>query len=181
MKISSQSSRKHQSANRPKFFSRKILLGVSLMLAVFPVSGWAQSYSYTRAIIIDHNKVPNTDQNNFPVLVSGIYSYLATVANGGKVQNSSGYDIILTSDVAGSTKLDHEIESYNATTGALSFWVRIPALSHTTDTAIYMQYGNSSITTSQENKAGVWDTSYKMVLHLGESAAPYNDSTSNTF
>src|SRR6185503_17837001 len=35
-------------------------------------------YSYQRAITIDHTKVPNTDQTNFPMLISGVYSYLAT-------------------------------------------------------------------------------------------------------
>src|SRR6266404_1000593 len=132
---------------------------LAITTIVFCALGHAvgQSYSYRRAITIDHTKVPNTDQNNFPVSVAGTYSYLATVSNGGKVQNSSGYDIIFTSDVAGATKLDHEIESYSATTGAVSFWVRIPTLSHTTDTIIYMQYGNNTITTSRENKTGVWD------------------------
>src|SRR5205807_9844274 len=73
-------------------------------------------YSYRRAITIDHTKIPNTDQISFPLLVSGTYSYLATVANGGGVQSANGYDIIFTSDAAGLVKLDHEIESYNPTT-----------------------------------------------------------------
>ena len=137
-----------------------------------------QSYSYRRSITIDHTKVANTDQGNFPISVVGTYSYLATVANGGKVQNSNGYDIIFTSDVAGANKLDHEIESYNATTGTVSFWIRIPALSHTADTVIYMQYGNSAITTSQENKTGVWDANFQAVWHLAGSTLSAADSTS---
>ena len=40
---------------------------------------------YQRMIVIDHTKVPNTDQGDFPVLISGTYSYLATAGNGGKV------------------------------------------------------------------------------------------------
>jgi len=139
------------------------------------------AYSFRRSITIDHTKVPNTDLSNFPILVSGTYSYLATVANGGKVQSANGYDIIFASDVAGSIKLDHEIESYDPVTGTINFWVRIPVLSHTADTVIYVQYGNSGITASQQNKTEVWDASYQMVLHLGESAAPYQDSTSNGF
>ena len=65
-------------------------------------------YTYHRSVTIDHTKVPNTDQTNFPVLISGIYSYLATVANGGNVQNANGYDVIFTSDSSCTTKLDHE-------------------------------------------------------------------------
>src|SRR6185437_4627639 len=113
---------------------------------------------------------PNTDQTDFPVLISGNYSFLATTAHGGKVQNANGYDIIFTSDAAGTTPLDFEIDSYNATTGTAAFWVRIPTLSHTADTVIYMWYGNSSITTSQENKAGVWTNNYLSVYHFGNGS-----------
>jgi YD repeat-containing protein len=133
---------------------------------------WAHAqYSYTRAITIDHTKVPNTDQTDFPVLVSGTYSYLATVAHGGKVQNANGYDIIFTSDSHAANKLDHEIESYDATTGTINFWVRIPTVSHTSNTVIYLVYGNSSITTSQENKTGVWRNGYGAVWHLSSNGA----------
>jgi hypothetical protein len=126
-------------------------------------------YNFRRAITVDHTRIPNTDQSNFPLLISGTYSYLATVAHGGNVQNANGYDIIFTSDVAGLNRLDHEIESYNPVTGAINFWVRIPALSHTADTGIYIQYGNSSITTSQENKPGVWSNGYAAVWHLSKN------------
>src|SRR5258708_1915975 len=74
-------------------------------------------YSYERTITIDHTKVPTSDQTDFPVLVSGTYSYLGTVANGGKVQNANGYDIIFTIGPDGANKLDHEIESYDPATG----------------------------------------------------------------
>src|SRR5258708_33187706 len=115
-----------------------IFATLALILSLGLSKAAAQSgYSYHRAITCDHTKIPNTDQSNFPVLISGTYSYLATVANGGRVQSANGYDIIFTSDSTGSKKLDHEIESYNAATGAISFWVRIPALSHTTHTVIY--------------------------------------------
>ncbi len=137
-------------------------------------------YSYRRAVTIDHTKIANTDQVNFPILISGTYSFLATVAHGGGVQSANGYDIIFTSDAAGLNKLDHEIESYNPATGAINFWVRIPVLSHSADTVIYLQYGNSSVTTSQENKIGVWDGNYRGVWHLGTgSSLSLADSTSN--
>src|SRR5262249_32193987 len=100
----------------------------------------------------------------------GTFAYLATTANGGKVQNANGYDIIFTSDAAGQTRLDHEIDAYDPVTGTASFWIRIPTLSHTTDTAIYMWYGNSAITASQETKSGVWSNGYASVYHFGTSS-----------
>jgi RHS repeat-associated protein len=136
-------------------------------------------YSYNHAITISHTMVPNTDQTNFPVLVSGTYPYLATTAHGGGVTNSSGYDIIFTSDSAGLDVLPFERESYSPTTGAVVYWVEIPTLSHTTDTTFYMFYGNSSITTDQSNKNGVWDGNYQGVWHLQETSGRQHDSTSN--
>jgi len=140
-------------------------------------------YSYKRTVTINHAKVPNTDQTNFPVLFSGVYPYLATFSNGGRVTSASGFDIIFTSDSAGANKLDHEIESYDPTTGTVNFWVRVPTVSHTTDTVIYLCYGNAAITTSQENKTGVWDGYFQGVWHLKESGngtpGEFKDSTSN--
>jgi hypothetical protein len=116
------------------------------------------------------------------MLVSGVYPFLATVANGGKVQNANGYDIVFTSDAAGQTPLDFEIDSYNGSNGTAAFWVRIPVLSHTADTTIYMWYGNSNISSSQENKARVWDSNYVGVWHLSEgSGTTAYDSTFNKF
>jgi RHS repeat-associated protein len=148
-----------------------------VLCGMAPVMGQS-AYSFQRTITIDHTKVPNSDQSSFPVLISGTYKFLATVANGGRVQNASGYDVIFTSDSAGTVKLDHEIESYDPVTGAATFWVRIPSLSHTADTVIYVQYGNSGITTSQENKAGVWQGGYQSVYHMTNAASLGSDSGS---
>jgi hypothetical protein len=137
------------------------------------------TYTYHRAITLKHVQVPNTDQTNFPVLFNTTDPLLKTVANGGHVMNSSGFDIIFTSDAAGQNKLDHEIESYNPATGQFTAWIRIPSLSHATDTVIYLFYGNSGVTTSQENKTGVWDASYKGVWHLSEISGQHKDATSN--
>ncbi len=142
----------------------------------------ASGYSYCRIITIDHTKVGpvnNTDQTNFPLLFSGTYSYLATVANGGYVQNANGYDINFTSDSGGTTFLSYERELYT-TSGAVALWVKIPTLSHTSDTTIYLHYGNAGAT-DPTNKTAVWDTNYKGVWHLAESgngtAGEYKDST----
>jgi hypothetical protein len=80
------------------------------------------------------------------------------------------------------TKLNHEIESYTASTGQLNAWVQIPALSPTADTVIYVYYGNASAI-NQQNKTAVWDGNYKGVWHFTQSpyqtAPQLTDSTSN--
>jgi len=91
-----------------------------------------------------------------------------------------GDDILFTS-ADEVTKLSHEIESFNDTTGQLVAWVKIPSLLSSTDTEIYMYYGYSGAS-NQEDIANVWDSNYKMVQHLEESSGGTNaiiDSTSN--
>lgn len=143
-------------------------------------TGPGGAYQHARAITIDNAQVPNTDQTDFPFLFTGTFAYLATVANGGDVEHASGFDIIFTSDAAGLNQLDHEIETYNATTGVVNFWVKIPTLATAADTIIYIHYGNSSITTSQEDKAGVWGSSFALVTHLEDGITVTGaDSTGN--
>lgn len=138
-------------------------------------------YSYYKTITIDHTKVP-ADQTNFPVLVSGVYSYLATVANSGNVVNANGYDIILssTSTLDGSGKLDFEVESYDPVTGTVNIWVKVPTLSSSADTVIYLLYGNPAVFADQSNKNATWDSNFTQVNHMNQaSSAEILDSTSN--
>jgi hypothetical protein len=143
------------------------------------------AFSYKRTITVDRTKVPNTDQTNFAVLVSFTNATFATVANGGRVTSANGYDICFYSDSALTTKLDHEIERYNATTGEVIMWVRIPTLTTAADYVFYVGYGDATIITSQENKTGTWNSAYKSVWHLPdgttltalESTTNANDGT----
>ena len=129
--------------------------------------------AWTRAdtITIDHTKVPNTDQSNFPVLIIGTYSNLATIANGGVVTSASGYDIIFAADAAGVTPYKFERVSWNATTGACQFWVKVPTVSHTVDTVFYCLNGNSAVTTDQQDAANTWSANFAAVYHLDDNAA----------
>lgn len=138
------------------------------------------SYGYRRTITIDRTKVGGSSSSNFPVLVSGTYSYLATVAFSGKVTNSSGYDIIFTSDAAGQTLLSWEIETYTAASGLINFWIKVPTLSSAVDTVIYMFYGNAAISTFQGGALGAaWDSSFVGVYHVPNGVSLTSlDSTS---
>jgi RHS repeat-associated protein len=130
--------------------------------------------------VLSHAKVPNTDQIDFPVLISGVYPYLANVSNGGLVQSANGYDIVFSSDPEGASRLDHEIDSYDPVTGTVNFWVGIPTLSHTVDTVIYLFYGNPAVTVSQENKAGVWENGYVSIYHLSNGTTLSTADSLNT-
>jgi hypothetical protein len=108
-------------------------------------------------------------------LVSVTDAELRTVVNGGKVGKNDGTDILFTAG-DGTTKLNHELERYTATTGSTAAWVRIPSLSASVDTVVYVYYGNAAAA-DQQNKTGVWDSNYKVVNHLKDASGPLTDST----
>ncbi len=152
-------------------------------------SGATTSFSWTITgsygwvdIGVPLNPAPSSDLSNFPVLISiSNDANLADKNHSGYVQNLSGYDIVFTAS-DGTTKLDHEIEKYDGTTGTLAMWVRMPTLSASSDTTLYLYFDNSSISSSQENKTGVWnpggDTTFRGVWHFEESSGNALDSTS---
>ncbi|MCD4821902.1 MAG: DUF2341 domain-containing protein [Methanococcoides sp.] len=126
-----------------------------------------------KKITIDHTKVEG-ELTDFPVLIS-----LSTDADLAAHTQNDGDDIFFTA--ADDTRLSHEIEEYNSSTGELVAWVKIPSLSNTTDTAIYMQYGDQSCG-SQEDVTGVWDSNFLMVQHLNNlNSTATEDSTSNNY
>lgn len=128
------------------------------------------SWQYRKKITIDEDEVDD-DLTNFPVLVSLVSDAdLATNAQ-------DDFDDILFADTS-RTKLDHEIEEFDESTGKLIVWVRVPSLSSSTDTEIYLYYGNGSCS-NQEDTEGVWDDDYKMVQHLQETSGTRSDSTAN--
>jgi hypothetical protein len=124
------------------------------------------------------------DTSNWPIADKNL---LRTVANGGHVYRSEGYDIIFRAS-DGRTHLDHEVEKYDGLTGTLVAWVRIPTLFDqcpATDTNIYIYYGNAGITDFTENPTGVWNDGgnnyFKGVWHLKETVGGFGaikDSTS---
>jgi hypothetical protein len=142
--------------------------------------GWYNpSWTNRKAVTVDHTKVSGgASLANFAVLFSTTDANLKTVANGGKVGKSDGSDILFTAG-DGTTKLDHELERYNASTGEVLAWVRIPSLSNATDTALYIYYGNAAAA-NQQNPTGVWDSSYKGIWHLSNGTVlNAGDSTAN--
>ncbi len=127
------------------------------------------AWPYRVAITIDHTKVTGP-LTNFPVLINLTNSALQQYAQ------ASGNDLLFTAN-DGTTKLAHEIENYTNSNGSLVAWVNVPLLSATTDTILYLYYGNPS-TTNQQNVAGTWNSGFKAAWHLNNL---FTDSTSNHF
>ena len=124
----------------------------------------------------------SADLDDFPLLISITDPDLRDKVRG------DGYDIVFRWDdgtCGGSScqGLYHEIEQWNSSTGELIVWVRIPTLSESSDTTIYMYYGNPFVDVPTEDPAEVWDANYVGVWHLHESpndgVAGHVDSTGN--
>ncbi|MDO8716166.1 MAG: DUF2341 domain-containing protein, partial [Dehalococcoidales bacterium] len=119
------------------------------------------AWNYRKSITIDHTKV-SANLTDFPVLVS-----LASDADLASDAMDNGNDILFTSS-DGTTELNHEIEQFDGNTGKLVAWVKVPSLSSSSDTIIYLHYGNP-YSPNQQNPTGVWDSNYKAVWHFGET------------
>ncbi|MEM0492707.1 MAG: DUF2341 domain-containing protein [Candidatus Thermoplasmatota archaeon] len=128
--------------------------------------GWL----YSRQIVIHHEFVEG-DLVDFPVFIRCTFSDFISRAQ------SDGDDFVFV-NVSGQ-RLSHEIEYYNSGTGELTAWVKIPFLSASTDTVLYLCYGNSTCG-NQEDKEGTWSNGFIMVHHMsGSSWDKLKDSSSN--
>lgn len=146
-------------------------------------NGWKRNASHSRSVTVDHNKVQSADQTDFPVLFNGTYTYLKTIANGGKVQNSSGFDIQFCtnpSNVAG-TRLSWEMTFYDPTTGIIEAWIKVPTLTTGSDYVFYVTYGDATIVSFQGGSTGAaWNSGYQGVYHFKDGTTlGLLDSTSH--
>ncbi len=137
---------------------------LALIAILFATSNAWAAFTYYSPIDFDHIAVPS-DQTDFPILISLTDARFKTVANSGHVQNSSGFDIRPYTSSALSSAYTYELERYNASTGEVIMWVKIPTLSHTTNTVVYLAYGDSGISTDGSSSS-TWSNSFVSVHHL---------------
>ncbi len=143
--------------------------------------GILKTWSYRKQIWINASMI-DEDLTNFPVLISTTDDDLKNNAH------SSGNDImfmITTVDWMNGSytdKLAHEIEKYDNSNGELVAWVNVTSLSSSTNTTIYMYYGNTVCTANREDVTNVWDSNFVGIWHLHDAPSNgqnHNDSTSN--
>jgi len=151
-----------------------VVLG-SLMCRDAAAEWYCSAWEHRNSVTIDSGSVNGaTAHADFPFLV---HSTNATLDIWSSTQ-SDGKDILFTTD-DGVTKIPHEIEKYVATPGdeELWIWVKIPFLSPSSDTTIYMYYGNTNAA-DQQDAAEVWVSDYSGVWHMSETNrtdGAYND------
>jgi MSHA biogenesis protein MshQ len=157
-------------ARSPRVLALLTLVPAVLLPDAFlatPAAAWYDTdWGYRKPVTLDATRVEGSDHADFPVMLSLVDGDLRTVANGGRVENASGFDIVVV-DGADTVRLDHEMEHFDPATGEIVLWVRIPVLSATVDTDLFLYYGNASVAGSLENPAGVWTNGYEAVWHFG--------------
>jgi len=140
-----------------------------------PLPWYNDEWVYRIKNIIRSNKVEGNDNlTDFPVL----FSFKESMLVGNTQQN--GEDIVFVDK--DNNKLSHEIENFDAVTGEIIAWVKMPTLSPTVDTPIYIYFGNPSAP-NQANPEAVWSNGYEAVYHLHDdfldSTSKNHDGTNN--
>ncbi len=166
----------------------KFIKSVGAETTAYP-SWWNASWNYRKTLTLNADKVgtnnipkDNSDLANMPVLLS------FTDAEIGSAAQWSGNDIAFTIN---GQKLDHELVSFDRSSGKMIAWVKIPAISSWMDTRVDVYYGNPAAS-NQQNVAGTWSNGFSGVWHLEEagggvtsvyrdSSPAGNDGTSGTF
>lgn len=164
------------------------LVSVSVSAAWKKVSKWA----YRLALTQDHTKVTNGPHADFPsvFLWDGSAGNLPSeMFTTGTAAKADGGDVRFSSDKDGNTELPFEIVSFTNTGTAASssaeIWVKIPSVNNSTDTVIYLWWGNADATpyqaTGTYGKYAVWQSSFVGIWHLdGSGAAAESTSNQNT-
>lgn len=142
---------------------------------------WSNGFTKCVEITLDHTKIPNTNQTDFPNMIcfngaggtncdaslgTLTLANLKVTGSGGVVTSSTCLDCIWTSDNAGTTLLDWETDSYTGASGFAIFWVK-KTRSHTVDDKVYLFIGKSGAS-DQSNPTGVWPlATWQNVHHFG--------------
>lgn len=117
-----------------KFVGALLEFYLIMISAITRAHWYDSSWRYRKTITIDSTKV-KAPLTSLPVLISMTDTDLRD-----KAQND-GHDILFSSS-NGKAKLSHEMERFDGSTGELIAWVKVPSLSSSKNTRIYMYYGN---------------------------------------
>jgi hypothetical protein len=131
------------------------------------------NWKYRMLLTIDKKKISTTAGSvlkNFPIMVNCSSAILKQKAQ------SNGNDIFFVLYSDNTTKLNHEIEYY--ANGSILAWVNVTKITSTSDTKIWMYFGNPSAS-NQQNKYGTWDSGYLAVYHCN-GANDYKNFTDST-
>jgi hypothetical protein len=143
--------------------------------------GWANRVQLT----IDHTKIASS-LSDFPVLLNLSSASGINRIDASPLFNTIGNDsekiAVTTSD--GTTECNVEVVKWDASARQATLWVKVPNISSSSDTVLYLYYDNAQPDNTTHvggvgSHAGqqVWTNGYAAVWHLSENGGPYVDST----
>lgn len=138
------------------------LFGVKLEMSIWEDTWWFRKNITIPASLIQEDLI------DFPLLIN-----ITSDSNLAAGAQSDGDDIVFTNEQGG--KLSHGIENWTSSRGDLIAWVKAN-LSSTSNTTIYMYYGNAEVS-SQQDSTNIWDDRYVLVYHMNDTA--YKDLSGN--
>jgi MSHA biogenesis protein MshQ len=127
---------------------------------------WLHPWARRRAVTLLASQIEAPSDGSlvdFPVLVSVTDPEIAAAAL------ATGADVVFTG-ADGTTVLASELESFSTTSNELVAWVKVPDLSATTDTTLYVYYGNPS--PPPQTPEAVWTADFLAVWHLQQDPGP---------
>ena len=133
------------------------------------------SWEFRKNITLSLNTATGVDSDltDFPVLITFTDTDLI------QTNESLGRDFVFTKS-DGTTVLSHEIEKFDNTTGEVIAWVKLPTMSASSTTEMYMYYKGDTI---GFNSADVWNDDYVLVWHLNQTSTgtvgEFVDATGN--
>ena len=156
-------------------FGELIVAQTESKVKVAQQTWYNDAWEFRKNITISVNTATGVDSDliDFPVLISFTDTDLI------QTNESQGRDFVFTQS-DGLTVLPHEIEKFDNTTGEVIAWVRIPTLSASSTTEMYVYYKGDTI---GFNSANVWNDDYVLVWHLNQTSTgtvgEFRDATSN--
>ena len=153
-----------------------ILLVISTLTTLFITGPYVQTahaakgdFSNYKTITIESDYV-NTPLTNFVVLVHDTNDTWKT--------NETSFSFFQPDNT---TECNWELEYFNYTTGTITCWVNISAVSASTDTTFYIYYDTvNSSDGGENNPTGTWHTDYVAVYHCDDTMNDVTDSTANS-
>jgi hypothetical protein len=142
----------------------------------------ASGYVHCRLLTVNFAQVGGSTLTNYPVVTQNSGGALTLGAS--RITNANCYDVIFTSDSAGTTKIPWEIESCTQSSGVVVAWVKLASISASVNTLFYVSYDNSGISTAQNTggnvPSNVWNSNYAGVWHIANNPTiTFLDSTVN--
>jgi len=135
---------------------------------------FAEGWEYRKMITVNHTMVAD-DLEYFPVLLDITDNDLKDKAQ------EDGDDILFMNGAGVATRVYHELEEFDGSSGRLVAWVNVSSLSSSVDTSLYLYYGNLD-SDNQQCPEKTWDSHYLAVWHMDDATdSTIEDSTFNNY